>query len=118
MRLRHRRYWCRGLVPVRSPLAVPWFGPDWPVAAALFALPVVELVLALGAAADGAAFTPEFAARAAPAPDGEVAAELLAPAEEAAPPAPPPAELPAPPPLPPPPPPTSAMLEILMARLA
>ncbi|RXT42951.1 hypothetical protein B5V03_23635 [Bradyrhizobium betae] len=98
-------------------------------------VPVVGLVFALGAVADGPAVPPEFAAPAAPAADGDAAAEPPAPAEDEAPPALPPADPPAPPPPPPPPPPpappppwanaaqgmtrakTSAMPERFMARL-
>ena len=67
-------------------------------------VPVVGLVFALGAVADGPAVPPEFAAPAAPAADGDAAAEPLAPAEDDAPLALPPADPPVPP-LPPHPPP-------------
>lgn len=67
-----------GTFPIRSPSAIPWFGPDRP-GAVLLVLPVVELVFVLGALADGAAVTPEFAASPAPVPDGELRLSLPRP---------------------------------------
>ncbi|PSO18743.1 hypothetical protein C7G41_35665 [Bradyrhizobium sp. MOS002] len=67
-------------------------------------VPVVGLVFAFGAVADGLAVPPEFAAPAAPVAEGDAAVEPPAPADDDAPPALPPADPPAPPPPPPPPP--------------